>query len=92
MHRSLLEKVYILVNISYFDTLRQISHFFAVQNVDDTRFVTPKKSAWQEKSPAGRGTISKNLKKGIDFMDKTRYNLYLRKIELRTGGVIHAQH
>jgi len=29
----------------------------------------------------------RNFKKGIDFMEKSRYNLYLREIECRTGGV-----
>ena len=37
-------------------------------------------------------TYRKKVKKGIDFIEKLRYNWYLRELECRIGGVIHAQH
>ena len=38
------------------------------------------KLSWEQKN-------TNKLKKGLDFIEKARYNWYLREIESRTGGV-----
>jgi hypothetical protein len=34
----------------------------------------------------------KFIKKGIDFIEKLRYNVNLRRLDWETGGVTNAQH